>query len=618
MAKTRLRDTPKGRGPVDEKPDPPKRWWNEPKAERGQVSTMGQLLYQELAAIERSQMNRRYLDYVCALLMDGRAPSTFGYSMSAHSSREHTAMSTAMFRPPSKNCIASIGDVLKERVWSRVSWLEWLPVSKSDYESRKRCSETTEWMSSFFEETNFEEMISMSGHEAATYGAAFVRTMPSLDRTKVENTRVSVDEMRVSSDANRGEPKHIGQVEFLDREDLINVFGKSAKGAEIRRAILKAPAAFRGFMNLDVNYSDIVCLIRGFKFDLPDGTPGRHALCLADGFTLVDEEWTLGNPYSVLRYNKLSRNYMGKGVPENNLAQQMELDRAVSCRAEAQRQASYPHVQIERGAHIDPNSLEGAGVIEYTETPARFDVTSGTPKDLGETIRELATDIFAREGISQNTAGGDLPAGLDAGVAIEAFQNLSDGRLFSHAKNVERFIEDIGNKTIRCAALVNPKVRVGQKDIPWTKVRADLKKSRMQAFPLSKLPFSLPGRLNTIDRWAKRGRITAAQEARLLDLPDTYGQLPMIAASENCILFQLGNIVETGEYEPPDPDSDPAQAYEIAKAYKLVAVTDRLQRDRIVELVKFVAACKARVPPPPAAPAPGPAGQPQPQQPGAM
>lgn len=604
------------RGPVDDAPDAQKRWWNAPQAPPGAISEMGTLLFSELSAIERSQMRQRYMYYVSALLMHGRAPATFGYSMTSYSGREAQAMTTALFRPPSLNCIASVGDTLKERIWSRVSWLDWLPLAKSDYESRERCKQTTDWMQAKFEADDFDDLVESTGEDSATYGTGIAKTMPTRDGKDVVNTRVLIDEMRVSSDANFGEPRQMGQVTFEAREDLINIYAVGPDKATIREAILKAPAAHRGFQSLDVNYADIIALSEGFKFNLPDGTPGRHALVLANGFTLVDEEWTLGNPYTVRRYNKLARSYTGKGVPENCLGLQLELDRAVACRAEAQRVASYPRVQVSKESHVNDNEIEDMGIIHYTGQPVIFELPKGTAQDIDATIKSLKEEIFAREGISQQTAGGDIPAGLDAAVAIEAFQKISDGRLYSHAKVQERFIEEIGTRMVKTAAVVNPKVRVGTKEMHWSAVKADLKTTRMRAFPLSKLPSSLPAQVNVIERWAKAGSITPVQKARLQGLPDPQGQLPMIAASENCILKQLGRIVLTGECEPPDPDTDPQGAYDTAKAFKLVAVCDELPRDRIVELTKFVRLCKDRLaaaaPPPPAAPMPAgmPAQQP--------
>lgn len=611
MATTTARKPP--RGPVDEAEDAQKRWYNAPKAEIGEISEMGTLLYSELAAIERTQIRQRYMYYVAALLMDGSAPDTFGYALSAHSSREATAMTTALFRPPSLNCIASIGDVLKERVWAHVSWVDWLPMNRSDYDTSARCQETTEWMHAFCEENGFDDLIEQAGHAGATYGTKIGKVVPSMDGKRVEISHVLIDQMRVSRDANHGKPKQIGEVAFESREDLINVYANGPdKKANllVRKAILDAPAAFRGFMPLDVNYSDTIAILEGFKFDLPDGTPGRHARCLTNGFTLVDEPWTLGNPYIVGRYNKLARNYCGKGVPQNCLGMQLELDRTVACRAEAQRVASYPRAQVEKASHVNDNEIEDMGIIHYATTPVVFTTVQGTPKDLTETIISLKQEIFAREGISENTAGGDMPAGLDAAVAMEAFQKIADGRLFSHAKNQETFIADICTQIVKTAAVVNPVARVGAKDIRWSAVKADLKKARMRPFPLSKLPSSLPAKVNMIERWRRRGTITPAQEARLQGLPDVQGQIPMIAASENCILKQLGRIVKTGEFEPPDPDTDPQQAYDTAKAFKLVAVTDELPRDRVVELTKFVKVCKDRLAA--AAPPPVPAAPPMP------
>lgn len=614
MARTRLRDGEKASGePLDKHQDATKRWFNAPQGKIGTVTEVGQLLFQELAAIERSQLRRRYFNYVCALLVDGEAPPSFGYSMTGHAGREMSAMSTAEFRPPSLNAVAQICDTLKERIWSRVSWLEWLPVSKSDYESRQACTAATNWMHAFNESTGFDAEITQCGQDASIFGTAIMKTAPSRDGMTVVNTRVMIDEMRVSSDADFTSMRHAGQVSFESKDDLIRIFSKGKDADVIRKAIQDAPPAHRGFLSLPVNYSDVIAVCEAYRWDQDDegNDVGRHVMVLgAGGFTLVDEAWTLGNPYSVLRYNKLSRSWRGKGVPENTLAMQIELDRMVAARAEFQRQMSYPHIGLERSAHIDPNSLEGAGFYEFSGTPAKFDVISGTPKDLDAGIDNLERKIFMREGISQNTAGGDLPAGLDAGVAITAFQTVADGRLFSHAKNAERFIEEIGEKVVRVAAVVKPKATVGEKEVSWSSVSSNLKKSKMRAFPVSKLPSSLPGQLATIEDWSKSGQINQAQRARLLALPDPTGQLPLITASENATASTLDQIVAKGLYLPPDSQCDPQGQYEQARARYLVEKTNGLPMDRIAQLLKFVNAAKAMQPAPAPAPGPGPAGPP--------
>src|SRR4051812_32896966 len=88
--------------------DPRHRWFNAPEAAPGDIAEVGRLLYQALAAIERDQLRHRYLHYVSALLVDGRTPPSFSFSMSANGSREASAMSNAMFRQPSLNCISAI------------------------------------------------------------------------------------------------------------------------------------------------------------------------------------------------------------------------------------------------------------------------------------------------------------------------------------------------------------------------------------------------------------------------------------------------------------------------------------------------------------------------------
>ncbi len=606
-----------GKGPTGEKnPNGSKRWWQAPAAVIGDISEVGQLLFQELAMIERYQLRTRFMHYISALLVDGRAPATFGFSMTAHNSRDSLRMSNAFFRPPSLNCIAGIHDVLKERVWSRVSWLEFSPIVKSDYELDTRCQETNAWLSSFFEATNFEEMISMCGADADTYGTTLVKTMPSLDKKSVVNKRVMIDEMRIFPDADFADPKHEGQVTFENREDLINAYasGSDKKSQALRDRLMITPPAFRGFGDPPMNLSDTIALAEGFRYDLEKDTKdekkmGRHVLCLADGTVLVDEVWH-ESPYSVMRYNKLSRSYAGKGMPENCLGMQMELDRIVACRAEMQRSTSYPRTQIDRDANIDPESLNGNGVIEYTKTPARFDVVSGTPKDLDATIAELEKKIFAREGISQNTSGGDLPAGVDAAVAIEAFQQIADTRLYSHAKNLERFIEDVGVKTVKTAAIVKPKITVNSKELAWTSVAVDLKKAKLQAFPLSKLPSSLTGQRQMIEDWFKTGVINANQRARLLGIGNPRGILPLLVASTNTTLCQLGRILKSGEYEPPNGQCDPMDAYQTARSYYLRSFADGVAEDRLVQLLKFVESAKANVKSP-TAPLPAPPAQPQ-------
>ena len=593
MARTRLREQPTSTEPeVSLTP----RWFSAPVETIGQVTEAGRLLYQELAAIEKQQTKQRYRSFVFSLLATGRAPASFSYSMSSAGSAS-AATFASDFRPPSLNQIAVVRDVLRERVWSRVSWLQIDPVVKSDFDLRERCLQASAWLDSFFESNGLEQDISSVGDEATIYGTGCYKIVPSRDKQRVETVRVLWDDLRISLDADLAKPTLVGAVAFENRETLIRAY--AAEDKELAQAILRQPPACRGF-NASKTIQDVVALCEGWHwYTAANGDDkGRHVLALSDGTTLVDEEWTLGCPFIFLRYTTSPKSFPGIGVPERCLGLQLELDRMCAARADFQRSMSRPHAQVERSSQVsDPQ----ADIVEYTGTPVRYDVISGTPKDLSVDIGALEAKILAREGISQ-VANGDVPDSLTAAVALEASVRIADQRLRSHAVNLEEFIEAVGTQLLKVAAVVKPKTRVGDRDVNWSEVAIDLKRARLRAFKLSLLPSDQSKRLELIERWSQAGLLTQAQRMRLLEMPETQGTPPPQSGSENLADKLVTEILKTGKYVPPDELCDPDVQYQHARARYLAEAAGGLEESKLVLLLQFIEAAKALVPPAPVAP----------------
>ncbi len=606
-----LADVPEERRKDDGGPQDsttPDRWFT---ASNGAVAG---LVTSQAKQIEQSNWSTTsYLEFVCARYLTGRNPGgSFGYSMSTHSGRAATDMATAQYGAPSLNVIGCCADVFQNKIFKNRPWLVYMPTVKGSWKDRRQCKALGQFVDAAFEAMHVYDDAQLCGMDCMQFRSAFYGVGPGLDGKSLKGERILAQEILLTAGDSGSYNKPTSAIRrvFCNRQALIQAYAKGDKADEIASAIRHAPGVFAGYIPSKVDYDEICALCAGYKLPGPNGEPGRYVLAVGD-VALEDKPWTRkGFPWAKLDFNVLSNEYMGQSMAEIQLKLQRQLDRLEAAIDESEQRVAWPRFAIESSSNVNTEQFAGPGFIDYTGT-APIALAGEVPSELYESRDTKIGQIFQRVGISQSAAGGNKPEGLSSGLSILAWNQVDDSRHVDLAQRYEDFIVQIGDLIIETAAEVNPSFMVdGRQAVKWAEVEMDTDRFKVSAFPLSRLPQTISGKLQQINDWYVNGTITRQQKLRLEGMPDLQGFVDLATSSEEWVAKTLDTIIDS-HYVPPLPYIDATQALTDAQARFLYESTMDTDPKRLMRLTKFISALKEQMalqPPPtpatqPAAPA---------------
>ncbi len=576
-------------------------------------------------SIEKWQWSHRYASLVYARYMSGRdTMGAYAYSVSARPYSVSLATDAAVWRPPTYNAIATVGDVYATRIFKNRPFIDCIPLGEGGFKGRVRAKKLTKFGDAVFYATKFWETCETLGYDCMEQGAGIIKTHE--DQSKpgtMAHTRVLADELLIDDiEGLYGDPHSILQRAFMHRRDVAElarrVIKDEKKLEQALTAIKNAQSVQPAFGPVDRSYSQIMPLIEGWSKPLGNA-PGKHILVI-QGFALINEAWThRWFPFSILRFKPLTTNWKGQGLVEQCLPLQAELDRCMSSNSESNERVGYPRVFVEAGSQVGVESLAGlpGGVITYTGTAPVFTTPPSIGADNLQWFNIIEQRLFKRAGISEAAAGGVKPQGLNSGAALMAWAQIDDTRHVDLSQRFESFVEDVFMKTCAVAEDVKPKVvcpgAYGQvidwEDAKMTVNLDDLTSSafRARAFPMSRLPQTIAGREQQISDWLANGQITREQAMRAGLIPDTESLGDLQTAVQDAIDYQLDCIIDEGEFLAPNPFGDPALTLQTAQSRYLRESTLDTPKDRLRLLLQYIQCASDNISDA-SAPVPGPVG----------
>ena len=215
--------------------------------------------------------------------------------------------------------------------------------------------------------------------------------------------------------------------------------------------------------------------------------------------------------------------------------------------------------------------------------------------------------------MSQLSAASQKPAGLNSGKALREYNDIESDRFNTIGKAYEKLFLDLARIAIDKAKEIYAReggyeVKVpGKKfieSIDWKQIDLDEDDYVMQMFPVSSLPNTPEGRLQTVQEYMQAGIISPRSGRRLLDFPD-LDQIEDLANSQEDYLHEiLEKIVDDGIFTPPDPFDDLKLAQELSLEYYTRAKLQGVEEEKLELLRRFndqvlVLIQKAMPPPPP-------------------
>lgn len=519
---------------------------------------------------------------------------------------------------PTFNIVQSCTDTLV----SRISQSRPQPVfltDNSDYRERNLAKKLNNFIQGEFYQTHAYDKATIGLRDSLVEGTGCLKVYASQDN-KVAIDRVLFTELFTDpNESIYGDPRQLHQFKLVDRQVLEETFpGAKSDIKTAEQAYVDSSA------DASKTVSDLVLVVESWHLKSgKDAKDGRHTIVCSNG-VLMDEQWDKEKfPFVFLHYAPRMLGFWAQGLAEQLMGTQIEINSLLFQISRAIKLVGVPRVFIEMGSKVNKSSFnnEIGTLIEYQGTKPDYEVAPCVPQELYAQLQRVIDYGFQQAGVSMLQASSNKPAGLNSGEAIRSYDDISTDRFAALAKRYDNvFIDlaylvvdvakDIAEETGEYQTVYPGKNGIQKIDLP----EADLLKNPfvIQAMSMSSLPKEPAGRLEKVTEMIQSGMITLREGRRLLDFPDLNQVEQLANAAEERIFQQLDDIIEDGEYTPPDPFTDLALAEEFVVQYINLYSQAKLEEEKLSMLRDYytqVGALKQQMsaalapPVPPGAPA---------------
>jgi hypothetical protein len=518
---------------------------------------------------------------------------------------------------PTFNLIASAVDTLV----AKISQARPSPVfltDNSDYKERNLAKKLNGFIQGELYQTKAYEKTTIMLRDALVEGTGCLKVYETQDN-KVGLERVLLTELLTDpNESIYGEPRQLYQLKLIDRKVLMELCPK------FKSVIKTAEQAYvDNSSEASKTVSDLVMVVEGWHLKSgKNANDGRHTLACSSG-VILDEKYTKDKfPFVFLHYTPRLLGFWAQGLAEQLMGTQMEINSLLYTISRAIKLVGVPRVFVEQGSKVTKSSFNNdvGAIITYSGVKPIYEVAPAVPAELYAQLQRLIEYGYRQCGVSSLDASAQKPAGLNSGEAIRTYDDISTDRSSALARRYDNVFIDLAYQIIDLAKdiaerdgsyqTVYPnKNGTKQIDLPG----AELLKNPfvIQCYNTSSLPRDPAGRMQKVTEMIQAGMITIKEGRRLLDYPDLEQSERLANASEERIFQILDEIVEDGNYTPPDPFMDLQLANELVVQYYNLYSSAKLEEDKCQMLRDFFSQVQAmqQAAQPPAVP-PGPPAQP--------
>jgi hypothetical protein len=391
-------------------------------------------------------------------------------------------------------------------------------------------------------------------------------------------------------EASRGAPQTKYRKVPVYRGVLLDRFGNRSPET---RALIEAAKGYNPAGNTDGRMSEMIPTYEGWKLG------DSHTIGIAEG-TLFTEEWEFDwFPDVAHHWRQPDSGVWGLGAAENLLGLQYEINQMLArFQANMKLGAKLWVFRDPSGGPQKAQMSNEAMTILDAEKPPTFATPNPMPAQAYQYLWDLYAKAFEIEGVSQLSATGTKPAGLDAAVALREFNDIQTERFVLMGQDWEDVHIEIAEKEIALSKRMYKRGKSIVVRAPGTKFiktiefeKVNLPENRYTAgiFPTSSLPTTPAARMQTIKEWFEAGLIPDRETAlSLLDFPDLDAALSLELAAIEDIKRVLEKIVDDGQYEPPEPYMNITLALRMTQSAYLRARGDGVPEKRRAYLLQFI------------------------------
>lgn len=478
------------------------------------------------------------------------------------------------------NVIKSVCDTVQAKI-AKNHPLPLFLTNGAHYKLRRRSQKLSDACKGIFEENKIEALAPKVCMDAELQGSGFIHVCEEFGRVKFE--RVMADEIWVDElQAFTGLPRSLFRVKHVDRDQLKALFPKHDGLIEGASPVTEGEL---GGSYAQIPVSDLIQVCEAWH--LPSGmvkgkptSDGAHVIAIGEG-VLLREKWTRPYfPFAKLDWSEKPWGYFGIGLAEEIEPQQLEINRTLWTIQESQMAMGAFKIALRVGSEVDSNHLndEIGSVIYYTgETPPMYLTPQAVGAEVYQHLQTTIAQAYQQAGLSQAQSTGQNPLGPNAsGAAIRELEYVENDRFQTFGQAYERMHVELGRLAVDAAHdiaeregryefSVSEKRFVRRYSLTAEELKLD--DCRLEVFPVSSLPNTPAARMQTVTELVQAGWFSPRQGRRLLRFPDLDQVGALQDAVEERIHDALEEIVDGGDYTPPDSYLDLSLAKELVVEY---------------------------------------------------
>lgn len=587
--------------------DPDLRWWD------GSTDTMWERVQAVTTRIEQNMSGRRRQNYLHALMYQDVDPvSVYGYSADQMDRTGDFGSSSRVTLNVIQNAVDTATSMIAKNRPKPMFLTD-----GSDYKTFKKAEKLTKYVSGVIDDARVYPIAERAFTDGCVYGTGALKFYRSTDNKKLCCEWVFLGEILIDDlEGLRERPSQLHQRKYMSRDELVAMFPKYEK--EIRAVDTDVNNSLAG-----KSIADVIPVVESWHLETgPKAGDGKHAFSIS-GCTLLSEPYT--KPYYPILFWRMYHStlgFWGRGFCHAVGRIQRTINKILRVIDQSQDLIGVPVYMVPKTAmvkwdHLLANDI-GRAIEFFGETPPSV-VTPPVvvPQEIYQHVWALEQRAYNILGVNQNMAQGQKQPGVESAVGQREATDTAQGRFQVVGQRFEDFFKEIADVIVDMSKdLDDPEINVDERGeltrISWSEVDMERDKFKISVYPVSQLPTTPTGRMETLGELKADGSIDQAEYMRLLDMPDLKQATNLETATVAVVAAQLDKIRETGEYRAewkPSAKFNLAQAEQMAvKMYvdsirRGVDVDSLALMDQYIDDIQYL--IRGQAPPTPPAPAAG-------------
>jgi len=491
-----------------------------------------------------------------------------------------------------------------------------------NYKAKRKAKNLDKFLAGVFYENHAYDMGARSIVDCCTFGDAMTYVHAEMNADgdlRVKWDRVLAIELlidEVEAVSTNGNIRQMHREKIVDREQCRVLFPDNDE------IIDKAPPA-----KIDDQagsyVADMIIVRESWHLPSgPDAKDGKHVISV-EGGCLVEEEWKRPRfPFAKLPWSQRLFGYWSQALAEQLQGLQLDVNRCLHVIQQSQHLMGSFKVWLKNGGKVVLEHMNNEiFALIRSEVEPKYLTPPAVQPEIYATVDKRIEQMYQQAGLSQLTASGVKPAGLDSGEAQRVYNNIEDARFVTFGHQYERYFLDLAELSIETVEEIAAhgkayKVRLPDRDatfeLDWRDVKMPRDSYTLQCMPVSALPNEPAGRIQTVTELMQANIIDQKRGARLLDFPDLNEFESLETATEDFLTMKLDGYIDDAApvaYQLEGAYDDLALALKLGLEYYARYKTQGLEDERLDLIRQWIDQAKAliqKMNAPPPIPAGGP------------